>query len=179
MRFFKHGATALGLLLLIFMVQHSYANSALRSFTKLFHTSSNKCVHPLRRSIQDGTRLVFHSDDCQSHDTRLFLTPNANGSIRHTLTGKCVQPLGGSTLPGNNTELVLNTDCSSKAVLFEHLPNGAIRHRASGKCIHPLGGSDNPRNDTRLVLYDGCDGSGIRMNFHYSNEHTNLWFRGQ
>ena len=136
--------------------------------TKLYHVTSGKCVHPYRRPEHpnNNTDLVFHKDDCDVADNRLYFTMLANGAIQHVSSGKCIHPYGGWVEPGNNTALVLYDGCARRSVQFKQRSNGAIEHLSSGKCIHPYKGSQNPRDNTKLVLYDGCYGDKLELNFH-------------
>ena len=143
------------------------ANKAFQKKTKLHHLYSGRCVHPKGRPNHPGnnTDLVFHEQDCEFADSRLYFTMLPNGAIQHS-SGKCIHPYGGWGNPGNNTSLVLYDGCGRRSVQFEKLPNGAIQHKSSGKCITPYGGKLVPDNDTKLVLYEKCDGDKLRLGFH-------------
>jgi hypothetical protein len=83
--------------------------------------------------------------------------------IVQSTSGKCIQPINGSTNPGDGTQLVLSSsNCNADNPLsdFQRTADGALRHTRSGKCIHPLGGSAQPPNNTPLVLWSYCAASG-------------------
>ena len=89
------------------------------------------------------------------------------GYIFHRSSGKLVHPLGGSSDPSDDTNLVVYSGNDSPNRLqvqfvpangFGHF--GYIKHVSSGKFVHPKGGSLNPGNDTNLVYHSsyhaGC-----------------------
>lgn len=145
---------------------------------RIIHKPSGKCVHPKGRpsvkgyyngdtvyNLKINTPLVLHASDCEVADKRLDFEWFGN-YIRHTDSGFCVHPKGGSSNPRNNTQLVLYNTCNKSSIEFRQLPSGHIQHKDSGKCIHPRGGSPNPRDDTQLVLDSLCVGERIQFSIN-------------
>ena len=83
-------------------------------------------------------------------------------AIIHKSSGKCLQPFGGSSNPGNGTDVVVHEDgCNNKEnkVLFHLTGDGHIMHSYSKKCLQPKNGASYPNNGTHLSLNDNnCTG---------------------
>lgn len=119
-----------------------------------------------------------------TYDTRAVLTSNCSatdpgnkfrmlfdGTIQHVESGMCLHPRGGSSTPGNGTELMFwpscgaNTGAAGAYIRFENTLKNSLRQLSSGMCLHPNGGSAKPANGTKVVFWQGCNEDRLRFSF--------------
>ena len=98
---------------------------------RLVHVPTNKCVVPVAKASGSSLGLTYN---CSGTDT-LLTHLAATGSIKHLLSGKCIQPKADTAEPADNTKLDISEDCSSIKTQFWFVKNTkyVIRH-ASGLC---------------------------------------------
>lgn len=103
--------------------------------------------------------------------------PGPVGYLFHRSSLKLVHPSGGSSNPGNDTELVLHSGKDNPQRLqVRFIPVqgaghfGYIEHVTSGKIVHPYGGGLNPGDDTQLV-YHSARHSGALFAFNDEDEY--------
>mgnify|MGYP006149402361 FL=1 len=160
----------------------------------LMNSASNDCKKPsaIERSAKgavirhNGNNLCLNPEGggVPTYDTRAVLTSNCSatdpgnkfrrlfdGTIQHVESGMCLHPRGGSSTPGNGTELVFWPACGAKSgrngayIRFENTLKDSLRQLSSGMCLHPNGGSATPANGTKVVFWQGCNEDRLRFTF--------------
>jgi hypothetical protein len=122
--------------------------------------SAGRCIRPStgQATPMDGIPAVL-ADQCWASDAPAMLEVTNTDRIRHTASGKCLQPIAH---PPESTTLVYRSDCTSAISQFALLADGRIRHAATGLCVQPLGGKPTPAAGTELVL-GTCDAPHVRF----------------
>ena len=88
----------------------------LTSNKNLVHMASGKCAIP--ENLADNSRIKLTAD-CNNVGTQFEQTSGL--SMKHLQTGKCVHPLGGSTNPASDTDVVIYRGCNSNRLQFKFI----------------------------------------------------------
>lgn len=139
------------------------------------HNGNNLCLNPEGGGVPTyDTRAVLTSN-CSATDPGNKFRMLFDGTIQHVESGMCLHPRGGSSTPGNGTELVFwpscgaNTGTAGAYIRFENTLKDSLRQLSSGSCLHPNGGSATPANGTKVVFWQGCNEDRLRFTFELPN----------
>ncbi len=122
----------------------------------LLNRGLRKCISPRTSPPANQEELVLDTSACFSTNSNSKFILTQRGSIKHQVSGKCVQPYGGGTAT-SGTNLVLQDGCDipDGRTTFTITPAGSIKHVSTGLCVHNEYAAT--ADGTRLVLFGGCD----------------------
>ncbi|KAJ7381185.1 hypothetical protein OS493_004785 [Desmophyllum pertusum] len=123
----------------------------------LVHLGSLKCIHPSGggNNVAEGNKMVIYSG-CSESQLEFKLE---NGNLKHTLSGKCVQPIGAVT---DGVALGLYSSCGGHQ--FSFTAGGSLQHVGSKKCVNTKSGIMLPANNDEIVLSSKCENSDVSVN---------------
>ncbi|XP_058970157.2 uncharacterized protein [Pocillopora verrucosa] len=123
----------------------------------LVHLGSLKCIHPSGggTNVVEGNKLVIYAG-CSESRLEFVLD---NGNLKHTLSGKCVQPMGAIA---DGVALGLYSSCGGHQ--FSFTTGGSLQHVGSKKCVNTKSGVMLPANSDEIVLSSNCENSAVTVN---------------
>ena len=81
----------------------------------LKHVKTDYCVQPEGEQLTDDTPIVI-AEDC---DKKWAMTMTSGGSLKLKDSGKCIQPLSGTTYPDDVEKLVFGDNCDKPESKFQ------------------------------------------------------------
>ena len=131
--------------------------------------SGGFCIKPTNSmpNTTDNTGVLLKLDCKQTSVTNKFeFTPT--GQLRHTSSGKCLQPRDNPA--PNGGELMLTRDCASPATQFQAYGRQLL-HVASDRCLQPgLVWTEM----AQLILWGGCD-QGVQFKPLIAHPDGSFW----
>ncbi|XP_066300101.1 NXPE family member 3-like [Branchiostoma lanceolatum] len=106
---------------------------------RLMHAVSKKClVLNTKGEIQEGTEITL--GDCDENSLHVIHTPTR--TLQDMSTGMCLHPYGGSSLPEEDTHIVIFSGCEEYRLMFEYMEDPSTLP----KCV-PSSESARPDSD--------------------------------
>ncbi|CAH1241455.1 NXPE3 [Branchiostoma lanceolatum] len=106
---------------------------------RLMHAVSKKClVLNTKGDIQEGTEITL--GDCDENSLHVRHTPTR--TLQDMSTGMCLHPYGGSSLPEEDTHIVIFSGCEEYRLMFEYMEDPSTLP----KCV-PSSESVRPDSD--------------------------------
>jgi len=132
---------------------HSPSSGYVSGYGYLKHVSSGRYILPDNGECPKNGNFIRIGDHSVNNANKFrFVQASGHIGFIEQYCGKVVHPDGGSTNPGDATNLEMHDDRHSGAHFFFDEEQDHIVHIGT-KIFHPKGGSHNPGKGTEMVLH--------------------------